>query len=280
MYYHIKINYFDPKIKAIQTRFSYDLTNKDDLKKILKFYIKGQPFIFEGVKLNSEDIRSVDIFESDHDINTCISIGDKELDSPLLFYNKSSIFEREELIRKITRPVFEDIESKHTQPLPSNQVSSRQTSNKLYSSKRVFIVHGHDSAVRTEVELTVSQLKLDPVVLFKQPDKGDTIIEKLERECSDVAFCIVLYTACDHGCEIDKEDYKPRARQNVVFEHGMMWGKLGRSRVVALVEEGVEIPGDLSGVIYQKIDKEGNWRFKLAREMKVAGLDVDANNIL
>ena len=65
----------------------------------------------------------------------------------------------------------------------------------------------------------------------------------------------------------------PRARQNVVFEH------LGRKKVVALLENGVEQPGDLEGVIYIKLDDAGLWQIKLAQEMKAVGLDVDLNNI-
>lgn len=43
-------------------------------------------------------------------------------------------------------------------------------------SNKVFIVHGHDSNTRNEAELLVKQLGFEPVVLFKQPNMGDTII--------------------------------------------------------------------------------------------------------
>ena len=116
-------------------------------------------------------------------------------------------------------------------------------------------------------------------MLFKEADKGQTIIEKLESKSSDVAFCLVLYTACDKGCAKDEDDLKPRARQNVVFEHGMMCAKLGRNRVVALLEDGVEMPGDLSGVIYKRIDPYGHWKYDVGKEMREAGLNVDLNKI-
>lgn len=147
-------------------------------------------------------------------------------------------------------------------------------------SKKVFIVHGHDNNTRNEAEIFVSQLEFDPVVLFKKPNMGDTIVEKLFRESSDVAFAIVLYTRCDEGKAVEESNLKPRARQNVVFEHGLMCGLLGRKRVVALVEEGVEIPGDLSGVVYIPLDTAKRWQFDVAREMKAAGLPVDLNNLL
>lgn len=147
-------------------------------------------------------------------------------------------------------------------------------------SKNVFIVHGHDSNTRNEAELLVKQLGFEPVILFKKPNMGDTILEKLLRESSEAAFAIVLYTRCDEGKAVEEADLKPRARQNVVFEHGLMCGLLGRKNVVALVEEGVEIPGDLSGIVYITLDSAKRWQFDVAREMKAFGLAVDLNKLM
>lgn len=151
-------------------------------------------------------------------------------------------------------------------------------------SHRIFIVHGHDSDLRTQVENFVRQLDYEPIVLFKRPSMGGTIIEKIEREAGDVAFAIVLYTACDLGNDktkvVSMTDLNSRARQNVVFEHGYMCALLGRSRVCAVVEEGVEIPGDLSGVVYVPYDDKGQWRLNVVREMQAAGLDADANKLV
>lgn len=147
-------------------------------------------------------------------------------------------------------------------------------------TNKIFIVHGHDSNTRNEAELLVTQLGFEPVVLFKQPNMGDTIIEKLLRKSCEAAFAIVLYTKCDEGKGVEEADLKPRARQNVVFEHGLMCGLLGRKRVVALVEDGVEIPGDLSGVVYITLDNAQRWQLDVAREMKASGLAVDLNKLL
>lgn len=169
--------------------------------------------------------------------------------------------------------------------LPSS-VSAKEpvsdNANQLMASKRVFIVHGHDSAIRIQVELLIKNLGYEPVVLFKQPNHGCTIIEKIEREAGDIAFAIVLYTSCDLGnSREDAENSKlnPRARQNVVFEHGYMCALLKRKNVCALVERGVEIPGDISGILYIPYDENGAWQFSVAKEMKAAGLDVDLNRL-
>lgn len=72
----------------------------------------------------------------------------------------------------------------------------------------------------------------------------------------------------------------PRARQNVILELGYFLGKLGREKVCALYEDGVEIPSDYQGVVFESLDKKGNWKFSVARELKEAGFDVDMNKIL
>lgn len=145
--------------------------------------------------------------------------------------------------------------------------------------KRVFVVHGHDTNVRNEVELFVRSIGYEPIILCKRADIGDTIIEKIEREAKDVCYAIVIYTSCDLGKDKNDADLNPRARQNVVFEHGFMCSHLGRKNVCALLEEGVEQPGDLKGVIYKPLDAAGAWKYSIADEMRAVGLDVDKNKI-
>lgn len=73
---------------------------------------------------------------------------------------------------------------------------------------------------------------------------------------------------------------KNRARQNVIFEHGYFIGKLGRERVVALVKGDLELPSDINGILYLGIDPSDSWKLYLAKEMKVAGYNIDLNNLV
>ena len=101
-----------------------------------------------------------------------------------------------------------------------------------------------------------------------------TIIEKIE-DLTDVGFAIVLYTCCDEGRKKGDEKLRDRARQNVIFEHGYLCAKLGRKRVVALNDANVEIPSDLSGVLYIP-HSSADWKNQLMREMRSAGLEFDS----
>ena len=149
------------------------------------------------------------------------------------------------------------------------------------SKPSVFIVHGHDSAAKQEMARFLENVGFKAIILHEQPDAGKTIIEKIEAN-TDVSFAVVLYTECDLGrAKNDSPSQeKFRARQNVVFEHGYLIAKLGRDRVCALVKGDVETPGDISGVVYTKMDSGGAWKLQLVKNMRAVGIAVDANKLL
>ena len=154
-----------------------------------------------------------------------------------------------------------------------------ETKTETKSTNKVFIVHGHNNEIKQTVARTITNLKLDPIILHEQPEQGRTIIEKFEKNSSDVNFAIILLTADDEGKAKVETDYKNRARQNVVFEMGYFIGKLGRERVFLLLENGVDKPGDLDGIIYVPIDNADGWKLKLVKELKAAGYNVTADDL-
>jgi predicted nucleotide-binding protein len=163
----------------------------------------------------------------------------------------------------------------------SNKELLSMPTNKTTISDKVFIVHGHDDLAKTEVARFIEKLGLEAVILHEQVDAGSTIIEKLEKN-TDVGFGVILYTACDFGGsnKVNQETKNNRARQNVVFEHGYLIAKLGRSKVCALVKDNVEHPSDLNGVVYKPMDNGKAWELQLAKELKAAGFDIDLNKCI
>lgn len=120
---------------------------------------------------------------------------------------------------------------------------------------------------------------LKAVILHEQANQGHTIIEKIETH-TDVGFAIVLYTPDDVGGtqeEAKNNSLNSRARQNVVFEHGYLIAKLSRARVVPLVAGKMELPSDISGVVY--LD-DTNWQIDIAKEMKAVGYSIDFNKLV
>ncbi len=152
------------------------------------------------------------------------------------------------------------------------------------SSKKVFIVHGHDGEMKQSVARVIEKLSLEPIILHEQPNKGRTIIEKFV-DYSDVDFAIVLLSPDDLVYDSENGSNtkeKSRARQNVVFELGYFIGKLGREKVLALYkpEDGFELPSDYSGVLYVPYQSDGAWAFAVVKELNACGYTVDANVLL
>ena len=60
----------------------------------------------------------------------------------------------------------------------------------------------------------------------------------------------------------------------MVFEHGYLINKLSRKNVIALVEDNVETPGDLSGVVYISLSNT-NWKQDIMRELNNCNIPFD-----
>jgi predicted nucleotide-binding protein len=147
---------------------------------------------------------------------------------------------------------------------------------------KVFLVHGHDERVLQECARFLEKLDQQVVILREQANQGRTIIEKFEQQAKDAGFAVVLLTGDDRGgTKVASADQLcSRARQNVIFELGYFTARLGRNRVCALYEPGVELPSDYSGVLYEELDSKGTWKLHLARELREAGMEVDLNKAM
>lgn len=145
-------------------------------------------------------------------------------------------------------------------------------------NKRIFIVHGRDTKMLSEVESFVKEIGCEPIVLYKEPSRGNTIIEKFEEMGSTASYAIALFSPDDRGGLIEgngkRTKYRCRARQNVVFEYGYFFAKIGRDHVCALIKGEIDAPSDYDGVVYTKYDDAGVWRKELQREIFAADKSV------
>ena len=173
----------------------------------------------------------------------------------------------------VTDEAYEEISPENT-PAPSPELVP------ITNHKPVFIVHGHDHETRDDVSKFVSNWGLTATILDKQANKGRTIIEKFEDCADETSFAIVLLTPDDVGASVkDKTHLKYRARQNVIYEWGYFSGSIGRERVCILYKGNLELPSDTQGVVYVRMDDNGEWKQSIVREMESIGLLIDANKI-
>lgn len=145
----------------------------------------------------------------------------------------------------------------------------------------IFVVHGRDHDARDQLELVLRRLGLAPFVLQITGGGGDTLIEALEKQIGKSAqssFGIVLVTPDDLGYLKDEkpEDAKPRARQNVVMEMGMLLSSLTRKRCAILQKGYVELPSNMGGVITIPFNAHVREAVpKLVQRLQEAGFKLD-----
>lgn len=148
---------------------------------------------------------------------------------------------------------------------------------------KIFIVHGHDTDSRDQLELVLRRLGLEPYILQNSDSKSQTIIEALENNLyTDSAFGIVLLTPDDYGYskEAGEIGRNPRARQNVILEMGMLLAKLGRKRIAIVKKGALELPSDIDGLL--RLEYNTNVKEvaqQLALRIQGAGIEIDSNKI-
>jgi len=111
----------------------------------------------------------------------------------------------------------------------------------------IFISHGQSHLWKDVARYIDKELEYETLILQEQPNKGRTIIEKLEDELEDCDFAIIIMTAED-----EQADGKMRTRQNIVHEIGFCQGHLGRENVLVLKQRGVEGFTNISGIVYEE----------------------------
>jgi predicted nucleotide-binding protein len=183
----------------------------------------------------------------------------------------------ESYIEEFTEEIEEKKEDFNIGSLSDTEISETSL------SENIFIVHGHDNGMKETVARVIEKMKLTPIILHEQANRGRTVIQKFSDN-SNVSFSIVLLSPDDiaYSKDAKPESSKYRARQNVIFEMGFFMGKLGFNRVIALYNksEDFELPSDYEGVIYVPFDTSGAWETTLVRELKEIGYDVTADDIL
>lgn len=258
------------EIKQVQ------ITSRDSLEAARNDYRKWNSFNTELLKrmFTTEELADEysgwfgGVFVSTREPSLGEKIADLYKDIDQKVHRLDSIIERLELI-----PL------NNLQALSSAAYTPSQSSPS--KSNKVFVVHGHDDIAKTNLEVFLHEIGLEPVVLHRQADEGLTIIEKFEKH-SDVGYAFILLTP-DEIAYLKSEEPKDekdrakefRARPNVIFEFGYFVGKLGRSRVCCLYTGDVSLPSDLSGMIYKKFTNSiEEVAYSVIKDLKASGYAI------
>ena len=277
MYYHVlvEVNTGTNAKPNSQLAAEFDKPDLLDIKEdIVGPYLNEEKFVVDGYQIQPDQVKRLLIKQSEQKIEALTRIAQSKI-SPnvIMVITDTDILDYKEYTEDITKDVIKSVRTEKTKS------AQNPTEEPHLDQTKVFIVHGHDELAKTEAARMVEKLGFEAIVLHEQPSEGKTIIEKIEAY-SGVGFGVVLYTPDDIGAVVsDEPDIQRRARQNVVFEHGYLIGRLGRKNVTALVKGNLEKPNDISGVVYVPMDLSGAWKFEVAKEMRASGYAVDMNKL-
>lgn len=165
-----------------------------------------------------------------------------------------------------------------------NDNKGNSIKNSYNNENNIFVVYGQDNALKHQLEAMLRRWGLNPLILNQLPSDGATIIEKLEKYASgNVKFGIALATPDDEGKKTGNDQkLRPRVRQNVVLELGILLAKLGRKKVAILLQkaEDMENPSDINGLIYFPFSISlDEIKVDLAKEMSNQGISIDLKNL-
>ncbi|HDR7903184.1 TPA: nucleotide-binding protein [Bacillus cereus] len=273
MYYHVRID-----LKDNTQEGRYNITKEELENRFLNPYDSGDPIVLNGRTLELSEISriSINVSQNENELESQkIQIEYEDQRSDILMFNLSPLeWRAAERLKDVTDAFITGAPGQK-----NNKSTQATTQKKTLNKQKAFIVHGHDTHMKQELEIFLHSIDIEPIVLHRQADEGLTIIEKFEKH-SDVQYAFVLLTPDDIGTPIDQFDekspltnYEFRARQNVIFELGYFIGKLGRGKVCTLYKEGITLPSDIQGLVYKKINERiEEVGFPIIQELKKAGL--------
>jgi predicted nucleotide-binding protein len=121
----------------------------------------------------------------------------------------------------------------------------------LQASKPVvFIGHGSNKIWRDLKDHLQDKHGIQIVAYETGARAGHAIRDILQEMVSKSSFAILVLTGDD-----EQADRSVRARQNVIHETGLFQGRLGFSRAILLLEEGVEDFSNMDGIQHIKFAK-------------------------
>ncbi len=149
---------------------------------------------------------------------------------------------------------------------------------------QVLLVHGRDEDLKQAVtDLLERAGPHEITILNERPSDHRMLVEHFGEQPAGSRYAVVLLTADDVGAprvDSEREPYfSPRARQGVVFEMGLLVAALTPRFMCVLYEDGVELPFDLDGIAYVRLDLAGTWQSKLLLHMRNAGFEYDLNRL-
>lgn len=105
MYYHIRIDYYDKKLKVNQTLYEYDYPTEDEvMEKIVIPYLEEKRIVFSGTFLDAEDRRQLSVYVTERIIKDMVSFANQNVHPGVFFvYHNESLLNSDKYAKDITK---------------------------------------------------------------------------------------------------------------------------------------------------------------------------------
>jgi predicted nucleotide-binding protein len=144
----------------------------------------------------------------------------------------------------------------------------------LNLEKNVFVVHGRDDASLDQLQLLLLKYQVTPKVLKNKNRGPKSILDELEGLIRICKAGFILATPDDEGHLRDGSDpLFARARENVIFETGLLFAKFREfERVTLLLKRPLKLPSDLDGIFHEPFDNIKDSEATIVEKLKAWGL--------
>jgi len=182
-------------------------------------------------------------FRKDHERSVFYIHYGYEIALDVTSYRRDVKVSMKALSRADVEAVF-DVFEKHREasklePVPESPVSPV-----------VFVGHGHNPCWKELKDHLQEKHDIKVVAYETGARAGHSIRDILEQMVSKSSFALLVFTGEDQ-----QEDGTLRARQNVIHEAGLFQGRLGFSRAIILLEDGVDTFSNVDGIQHIKFSK-------------------------
>lgn len=135
---------------------------------------------------------------------------------------------------------------------------------------KAFIAHGGKSAKLNRLCDFLEALGVEPLVAEVQPSESRLTEGQVDEYMKQAHCAIILAT---YGHIVDEKTREKHPRLNVVDELGRC-RKVFPQRTILLLEKGVSLPSNVSGIVYERFTKQNMEKafIKVATELRAFGL--------
>lgn len=109
MYYHIRIDYFDKKLKVNQTLYEYDYpTEEEVMYKVVVPYVAERRIVFAGTFLDAEDRRQLRVYGTEQNIKNMVAYANQHVSPNIIFvYQNADVVNTSKYAKDITKDLIQ-----------------------------------------------------------------------------------------------------------------------------------------------------------------------------